>query len=388
MSIAPEAETIVVPETGVTINVRPYPLPLAAPYTAQLYVGDSADGISQSLRAGNYGSPPTYDLLPALAPAGGKVLDLGAHIGTFTVMAATWGYELLAVEASPENAAILQHSIDANALTQRAQVIRAAVGDRIGFVEFIPAGPFGAVANSHLPNATMTVPLTTVTQILAEQGWTRVDLIKLDVEGSEIAALRGMSDLLKQSAAPPILVESNGHTLDFFDETPQHLLQQLHELGYRCYLLHDNGQLEPVNAGYCQPAVCVDYLATKQPLPPELAQRVAPAVETAALVEQLVAASHDGLAHLRQHVARTLATMPASFLANMALIETLDRLVQDPDPAVRAAADWWDDGTMQSRSRAIMRHLIQMQTEEIKQLRATPTHRARAFFDRWRQKML
>lgn len=372
MATAPASETLVVPETGATLSVWPYRLPLAAPFQATLYLDDSQDDISKSLRAGAYVAPPIYALVRALVAPGGRILDLGAHIGTFTVTAATWGYEVLAVEASPTNATLLQHNIEANVLAQRAQVARTAVGDHVGSIEFVSAGPYGAVANSHLPNITITVPITTGTQLLADKGWTRVDLIKLDVEGSEIAVLRAMAALLSQPDAPPILVESNGHTLDFFGETPQGLLQQLESYGYRCYLLQDNRQLLPVSPTYCQPLVCVDYLAIKQPLPPALQKQVVPALEFADLVPQLDAYSRHPHPHLRMHIARTLSTMPASLLADAEVIELLFRLAQDPDPEVRTAAAWWYDGETQANTIEVMRHLIRTQAGEIKRLRYTP----------------
>jgi FkbM family methyltransferase len=387
MTIAPESKTLVVPETGASIQVWPYHLPLAEPYQATLYLDDSQDEIAKSLRAGTYGLPPTYGIVQALVPPGGKILDMGAHIGTFTVTAATWGYEVLAVEASPTNATLLQNNIDANDLAQRAQVARTAVGDHVGSIEFVNAGPYGAVANSRLLSPTITVPITTGIKLLADKGWTEVDLVKLDVEGSEIAVLRAMAGLLSQPDAPPILVESNGHTLNFFDETPQHLLQQLESYGYRSYLLQDNQQLLPVSPTYCQPFVCVDYLAIKQPLPLVLQKQVVPALELIDLVPQLDAYSRETHPHLRMHVARALSTVPVSSLANQEIIDILFRLAQDIDQEVRAAAAWWHEGEIRGMSTEVMRYAISAQAAEINRLRNTPYHSLLVRLKRLRQRL-
>lgn len=386
---SPEPKMLVVPETGENLKAFPHPLPLKAPLAAILYVDDTQDDISQALRAGTYKLPSTFSLVQTLVPPGGRVLDLGAHIGTFAVTAATWGYEVLAVEASPYNATLLQHNIEANALTQRAQVARTAVGDHVGSTEFIAAGPYGAVANSHLTDPTITVPMTTVTKLLAEKGWAQVDLIKLDVEGSEVAVLRAMADRLKQPDAPPILVESNGRTLHFFDETPQSLLQQLESYGYRCYLVQSSQRLVHVPSDFCQPDVCVDYLAIKNSLPPQLQKQVAPTPTFADLIPRLVAASKADHPHPRAHAARALATLPVAQLAHPALIDALFQLAQDPDAEVRAAAAWWSGdgyhGVSHRRSMEVMRHCIQAQAAEIQRLRGGPMRVLRAFFDRWQR---
>ena len=81
---------------------------------------DPVDPISLDLASGV--SPPAYDrllqLLQTIVPVGGRVLDLGAHIGTFSLAVAALGYEVLAVEASHRNTDVLQASIEANEFRQ------------------------------------------------------------------------------------------------------------------------------------------------------------------------------------------------------------------------------------------------------------------------------
>ncbi|HEY2154550.1 MAG TPA: FkbM family methyltransferase, partial [Isosphaeraceae bacterium] len=104
--------------------------------------------------------------------------------------------------------------------------------------------------------------------LLDALGWDRVDFLKMDVEGSEVAGLIGMANLLRRVDAPPILVESNGHTLEFLGETPRSLKAALEAYGYRVYLV-DRPRLVPVAVGELQPTTVVDYLAVKRtPIPP------------------------------------------------------------------------------------------------------------------------
>lgn len=193
---------------------------------------------------------PHFDLLRRLVRRGHRVLDLGAHIGTFTLAAAKLGCEVIAVEASPENARLLRASVEKNGFS-RVRVIQAAVSDHAGMVPFSSYGPFGHVFSAVTNLPSIETPAVRVDDLLGQFGWERVDLVKLDVEGSEIAALEGMSELLRSADAPRIIYESNAYTLGFYGRTPEELQAMLRRFGYRSYRL-DESQTE-----------VVDYLAVK-----------------------------------------------------------------------------------------------------------------------------
>jgi FkbM family methyltransferase len=180
---------------------------------------------------------PHLDLLRQLVRPGSRVLDLGAHIGTFTLAAAALGCEVVAIEPAPRNAELLRASIAENGF-HRVRVIEAAVSDRAGMVSFCPYGPFGHVFTPVTSFPSIEVPAVRVDDLLAQLGWDRVDFIKMDVEGSELAALAGMPALLSRPDAPVILYESNPHTLGFYGQTPEALRARLEAFGYRSYRPH------------------------------------------------------------------------------------------------------------------------------------------------------
>ena len=221
---------------------------------------EANDPISLSLAAGEH--PPEYrellGLLRTVAPAGGRVLDLGAHLGSFTLGAPAAGFEVVAVEASPRNAALLRASVAVNA-DGRTRIVHAAVADRAGTLCFEAAGPYVHVSKSPGTAGRVEVPAVAVDDLLAEVGWGRVDFIKMDVEGSEVAAVRGMAKLLARADAPPICYESNAHTLHFFGQTPRDLKATVEALGYRNFGV-DGERLVPVTAAEFQAETVVDYL--------------------------------------------------------------------------------------------------------------------------------
>jgi FkbM family methyltransferase len=200
-------------------------------------------------------------LLRQLLRPGDRVLDLGAHIGTVSLAAAALGCEVAAVEPDARNAALLRASADYNGFDQ-LQVIEMAVSDHAGNIEFSPRGPFGHIATAATNLPSIRVRTITVDDLLTELGWQHVDFVKMDIEGSELAALRGMKGLLSQPDAPPVHYECNAHTLGFYDSTPTLLKAAFEEYGYRSYEANGS-QRVPVRSGDVQSEVVMDYLAVK-----------------------------------------------------------------------------------------------------------------------------
>ena len=314
------------------IEVRP-----GVPLTIVTEV-DPVDPISRDLASGVY--PPQYDrllgLLQTIVPVGGRVLDLGAHVGTFSLAAAALGYEVLAVEASPRNAALLQASIEANEFRQ-IRLIHAAVSDRSGSLEFCANGPWGHVSTGHTVVPTVRVPAVTAEQILDDHGWDRVDFVKIDIEGSEVAALEGMKRLLTGPDSPPLFVESNGHTLNFFDQTPNTLKKSLKRYGYQAFLVEPDS-LVPVNEGELQPSCCVDLLALKQWPAGTRTIRLDPPLNRAEIIARVVQASCMNNPHERRHVARVLQGASVSILSDIRVVSLVTQLRSDDDGSIREEA--------------------------------------------------
>lgn len=68
--------------------------------------------------------------------------------------------------------------------------------------------------HSHENGAAVSVPLLRLDDYLAQHGVARVDLLKLDVEGHEIAALHGLGERLRPETVDAIQFEYGGAALD------------------------------------------------------------------------------------------------------------------------------------------------------------------------------
>lgn len=298
-----------------------------------------SDALSSAIAEGTYTFSTSFRALFELMRPGAYVLDLGGHIGTFALTAAALGCRVLTVEASPRNASLLRASIARNGFDQ-VTLVCAAVSDRPGTVDFYQAGPYGFVVSGSTDRPLVRVPAVTVDALLAEHGWNKVDLLKLDIEGSEVAALQGMSGLLSRPDAPPILVESNAHTLEFFGKTPHDLSAALTGHGYSIYQIEPQ-QLVPLPVDHLQLECVTDLLAAKEAWPLPDGWRIGPAPsleDTIARAAGLATHPHE---HYRGHLARTLAQAGDELLDDRQVRLALDALAADPHADVRAAAAWW-----------------------------------------------
>jgi len=316
--------------------------PLELPWgeSLEFVVPPSGDNIGDFVQATGAYFPESFELALGLLAPGSLVLDLGAHLGTFSLAAATRGHRVVAIEASPRNAEFLRASRRANGF-DRLRVVEVAVSDAPGTVRFRPEGAWGQITEGWSPGV-VEVQARPVSQILAEHDVERVDFVKLDVEGSEIAAIRGMHDLLSGPDAPPVIYESNAHTLRMFGATPEQLIATFEELGYTNYLI-GNRDLMPVDAHSFQPDTCVDYLAVKGELVPPAEWTIRGPRTERELARVVALESTLHIVDARAQVARSLARAPKWLLVRRDVQLSLTALALDPDDTVARAAAWWTD---------------------------------------------
>ena len=299
----------------------------------------SADPITTTFLTGHCVFQDLVSLMLELVSQGDVVLDVGAHIGTFTLAAAAAGCQVLAIEASPVNTDLLRRSVHRNGFHD-VRVASAAVSDEPGTVQFCPIGPWGTVTNGRASALAREVPAVTIDELLFELAMPTPTFVKMDIEGSEIKALRGMTHLLGLEDAPALLLESNGHTLNLLGVTPAELLAEIEAFGYTAYMV-DGRRLVPVTSAELQPRTEVDYLALKRWPDSLQGWQLAPPLTTderiALLVEDCKSLSED----CRAYIGRSIADAPPELLADPELASALDAMTKDPVEAVRLAVGWW-----------------------------------------------
>lgn len=305
---------------------------------------DDTDAVTLSVRAGMTVMPSSVETLLAGVPRGAAVLDLGANIGTFAVAAAAFGYDVVAVEASAHNANLLHESARLNGF-ENLRIVSAAISDRVGTIFFQQNGPYGIVnPSATAPPGYDAVAATTVDELVnTTLAGRKVGFVKMDIEGSEVAAVHGMTGLMGGPDAPPIFYESNGHTLNLFGKSPADLVAEFERLGYKSYRA-ESQRLTPLGSGYVQYPCVVDYLAVKGALTGAWGDyRVAENTPEQQTQLALGEAAHPVSTH-RVHLARTMSQAKASVLMEPRIWAALVALKNDTAQEVRQAMAWFTPG--------------------------------------------
>lgn len=156
----------------------------------------------------------------------GVFLDIGAHIGHWTVRLAGQARKVIAVEANPDTAEILRQNTALNGFGNVTILVAAAWdSDEMLRLES-PDGHVRAGQNRTLPGGEGTVRGQLLDDLLADEP--EITLVKMDVEGADIHVLNGMRKTLAR-CRPVMLVERH----DIYGYyTGEELLGTLASLGY------------------------------------------------------------------------------------------------------------------------------------------------------------
>ena len=136
-----------------------------------------------------------------VARAGWTVVDVGANAGVYTVQQARRGARVVAIEPNPDCFRRLCRTIALNDLGDRVTALNHAVGAEQGAGALrVPAGvtTHGSVVRD--AGAGTEIAIIPLDEVVCGRGIAHVDLLKIDVEGAEIAALRGASSALSRTA--------------------------------------------------------------------------------------------------------------------------------------------------------------------------------------------
>lgn len=308
-------------------------------------LGGTDDVIADDLRRGAYRHPPPLRLLLQLIEPADVVVDLGAHLGVFALAAAARGARVLAVEGNPHNAELLRANVDRNRAEGAAldvDVVSALVGDQSGDAPMLLDGAYSRVVSEEIGSyhdAVVRVPMTRLDDLLAERGIERVDVVKMDLEGAEPVALRGMAATLSLEPPPAVLAESNAHVLGLAGSSPTVLLRAFQEAGYEAWRVDDDELLAP-RAGLPDVVGATDYLFLRGSQPDVAGWRTGP-MRAEVLVADLASEAINLNDYERAHTAAAMGAADRAVLQDESVVRVLDALAVDPVEAVRMAARWW-----------------------------------------------
>lgn len=210
---------------------------------------DLHDFICQMVWATGEFEKHTSDLLRALLVPGDTVLDVGANVGYFTLLAARAvgpTGQVHAFEPVPDTRAELDRNV---ALNQFRQVVvhPEALADADGEATIFlgPASQRGIAALRPLAEQSGKLSIRTACLDRLLSGVRPVALAKIDVEGAEYRVLQGMRGCLERDR-PDLVVEICDEYLQGMGASAAAVADLLAERGYRMYGMDYDG-LVPMN---------------------------------------------------------------------------------------------------------------------------------------------
>jgi FkbM family methyltransferase len=161
---------------------------------------------------------------------GDVVVDVGAHIGRYTIIASKRvgpNGKVIAIEADPNNFEMLNHNIQLNRLANVTSLNYAAFSKETRIKLYLPAGDIFTKYNTVMSDWVWVKPedkfvevnANTLDNLLLQQQLQiaigQVNWIKIDVEGAEFEVLKGAHNLLLNSKDIVLLIEVHGSPDDY-----------------------------------------------------------------------------------------------------------------------------------------------------------------------------
>lgn|GEM_PF-2761618 len=174
--------------------------------------------------------------------SGGRVIDIGAHIGCYTLLLAKLiGPEgrLYAFEPNPESFDMLKKNIELNSY-KNVTAIQKAAFDRMAEARLYLNGP-GVTHSLRRGNNSrrhITVDAVSLDEYLKDET-AGFDFIKIDAEGAEYNALLGMKNIIIKSSPLKIMVKYAPLALKKFNVLPEEFLRLLSGLGFALYDINE-----------------------------------------------------------------------------------------------------------------------------------------------------
>ncbi len=171
------------------------------------------------------------------------VFDVGANIGLMAIpiLHSCPSCSVISFEPSPNVLPFLRKTIGGSSVRQRWTLIEKAVADFEGSTRFAVGDPkaslFDGIRDTERiggDKRQTEVPVTTLDSVWESKGRPVVSIIKCDVEGGELAVLKGAMQCL-QKTKPAVLTEWYAQNLQANHCEPDAILRFCSDIGYRIF---------------------------------------------------------------------------------------------------------------------------------------------------------
>jgi len=207
------------------------------------------------------------DLLKKMLRPNDVFIDIGANIGYFSLLSATISPSVKVISFEPVKDLFqkMKENFSINN-SKNIVAINTAVGETNEQHELFLSAPDNlGMSSFHQPEnysgRKEKVEVIVFDDWFKTSGLTKIDLIKLDIEGSELAALKGMRAVLIEQR-PVLIVEINPKTLSLFGLKPLDICNYLIQLNFEVFLISENGRLKHLISNEINQTVNVLFIHT------------------------------------------------------------------------------------------------------------------------------
>lgn len=224
------------------------------------------DHIGQIIYADGYYEPDLVAVIERILKPGMVFFDVGAHIGQYTLVASQvvgQTGQLHSFEPDPETYGFLEASVALNNL-DNVHLNRAALSSQAGVGQLYLASVSRLGDNSLAPpkgysGVSCEVRCLTLDEYITAKRLSRVDVMKVDIEGAELAMLQGGRQLFSLSTRPVVIMEFEEARQQAFGSSCRELAVFFIQNGYQLFAV-ERGHLREYSPGPDDP-VSLNVLA-------------------------------------------------------------------------------------------------------------------------------
>jgi FkbM family methyltransferase len=210
---------------------------------------DLDEWVQQHIYFLGYFDSAGISMIKTRLPEGGVFLDIGANVGSYTLIAAEKVGDPGRVFAFEPVSAIFNRLVENINLNGFSNVVaeQKALTNENKFVDLHIAdqknlGMSSIFHHDTESGQTEQVSAVRLDDYLKQHQLKRIDMIKIDIEGAELFALQGMKDTLIKHK-PEIFIELKEEAVKHADYSLEDIINFLHKLDYKQSGIDEKGEL-------------------------------------------------------------------------------------------------------------------------------------------------
>ncbi|MDP3935194.1 MAG: FkbM family methyltransferase [Candidatus Giovannonibacteria bacterium] len=212
----------------------------------------------------------TVLLFKKIIKPGMAIVDIGAHIGYYTRITADLvggNGAVYAFEADPDNFDLLKKNTKR---LKNVKLYQRAITNKTGTIDFYHYDEKSGI-NSTLPNVPLNFKKTKISveardldSFFAKPGSPKIDVVKMDIEGGEYAALQGMKKILSENRGLALIVEFAPAWIVASGNTPLNFLKYIESFGFEIFAITPNGLIKIISSdGFTPSSEFINLYCTK-----------------------------------------------------------------------------------------------------------------------------